>query len=140
MLTALVLAGESSGHARAQVASAPVPKMLTDDESTDFAVRPAELELADNEGGEISIHWSSWTAKTARGTGTTDDDHGSHKVAITLTMPVREKFRSMTVTSSASGKRHTAAYRLAYAKSDSEYSWATLSSIRRPGSGLELAP
>ena len=114
--------------------------MLTDDESAHFAVRPAKLELADADGGDVSTHWSSWTAKTAKGSGTAHVDHASWKVAIALSMPVRGTCRRMAVTGSASGTPRTTALRLAYEKDDSEYTWATLSSIRAPGSGLVLAP
>lgn len=67
----------------AMASNAGLPRLLTEDSSSDFAVRPALIIPTGDGSGRIgkfgkrgrSIHWSAWTTSTASGVGTVIYDY-----------------------------------------------------------------
>lgn len=52
-----------------------------------FGVRPHIVFLASAMGGELKLHWHSWTRKRAFATGTSYPDHGHYAVRVTAFRP-----------------------------------------------------
>jgi hypothetical protein len=48
----------------------------------DFLVRPSKIDLSSAFGGELVLHWHSWTASGASATGTSNPDHGVFPVRV----------------------------------------------------------
>jgi hypothetical protein len=57
-----------------------------------FAVRPAESITDSADGGELRLHWTSWTATHATGYGRAYPDHGSWAFTVVASAPVTGDF------------------------------------------------
>jgi hypothetical protein len=47
-----------------------------------FKIRPRKVVIVEAYGGELVLHWSSWTRTSASGAGTAYPDHGHYPIRV----------------------------------------------------------
>ena len=69
---------------------------------------PQTVELDEADGGELKLHWSSWTASAASGSGTSTVSGMGQKtvtsVRVRASDPVGGRFTHLTLTSTEQGR------------------------------------
>jgi hypothetical protein len=99
-----------------------------------FKVRPRIAVTDSADGGELVIHWRSWTATRAVGTGRAHPDHGSYPISVTASRPVSGYFTRLTVTGKTGAVWHPDPLGLGYLGGIS-LTWINLSWMNNPESG-----
>ncbi len=108
-----------------------VPSVYT---GSTYAVRPATIVLESAAGGELIIHWQTWSATAATGSGTSNPDHGVYPINVRLSEPKYGTFQAMSITTLAAGKTYHGQFKLSLAGPTSTIVlWSNASELRSSG-------
>jgi hypothetical protein len=99
-----------------------------------FGVRPRSVLTDSADGGELVIHWRTWTMSSASGRGRAYPDHGSYPISVRASRPITGYFTRLTVTGFPAGRWHRDQLALGYLGGIS-LTWINLSWMRNPASG-----
>jgi hypothetical protein len=105
-----------------------------------FQVRPSTIDLDSASGGELDLHWHSWTASGATATGTSHPDHGAFPVRVSASHPHDGLFLILLVKRLIEGRWRSERLILTQqiGPPPDLYGWLTLQSIDEPGSGVQI--
>jgi hypothetical protein len=99
-----------------------------------FKLRPKSVVTDSADGGELVIHWTSWTNTRASGSGRAHPDHGSYPIRVIAGRPRSGYFTRLLVISKDDGRSYRDQLGLGYLGGIS-LAWINLSWMRNPASG-----
>ena len=74
----------------------------------EYAVRPRHMTLSEAAGGDLKLHWSSWTATAATGSGTSTVSGMGQTTVSSITVhasvPVHGRFTRLAITGMTGGR------------------------------------
>lgn len=101
-----------------------------------FGVRPRRMTVGP---AALTLRWTSWTAREARGGGLARPAHGRYRVTVRAFHPVRGRFTCLTVTRGRNTHRHTRRYGLGRLGT-STFAWLPARWLHRRASGARPWP
>ena len=74
----------------------------------EYAVRPSHVTLSEAAGGDLKLHWSSWTATAATGAGTSTVSGMGQTTVSSITVhasvPVNGRFTRLAIAGTSGGR------------------------------------